>query len=213
MMPHLVLSSRNVKKIAELQAILDRFGVTVQPVTDFPEIGDIEETGTTFHENAALKAETVRDATGLPAIADDSGLIVDAIAPLPGIHSARFAEEYGRDAVLTETEQNSRNNELLQIMLQTIPDEQRTAYYMGVIAVAIPGEATRFFEGTCRGRILNSPRGTVGFGYDPYFLSDDLGRTFAEVPGDEKHAVSHRGRALTAMLEGMKDWFARYRQT
>lgn len=206
-MSEIVLSSRNAKKVAELQAILGDFGVRVRPVSDFPGMGDIEETGATFHDNAALKAETVGDVTGLPTIADDSGLIVDAIAPLPGVHSARFAELYGATRTVGSTDPVVRNNALLQWLLRDVPLERRTARFVCVIAVAIPGEPTRFFEGTCRGRILDEPRGGTGFGYDPYFLSDDLGRTFAEVPGPEKHAVSHRGRALAAMIDGMRAWF------
>ena len=207
-MRDIVLSSRNAKKVAELQAILREFGVHVRPVGDFPGIGDISETGATFHENAALKAETVRDATGLPTIADDSGLIVDAMSPLPGVHSARFAELYGADTPLRAESADARNNELLQLRLTDVPEARRTARYCCVIAVAVPGMATRFFEGECRGIMLPAARGAAGFGYDPYFLSNELGRTFAEVPGEAKHAVSHRGRALEAMMRGMQEWFA-----
>lgn len=210
-MSELVLASRNAKKVAELQAILGEYGIRVRPVADFPEVGEIEETGSTFRENAALKAETVCAATRLPAIADDSGLIADAIAPLPGIHSARFAELYGADVSLPEGPADRRNNALLQYRLRGVVADRRTARYVCVIAVAVPGEATRFFEGACQGRIVETPRGDAGFGYDPYFLSDDLGRTFAEVPGQEKHAVSHRGRALAAMLDGMRGWLDAHR--
>ncbi len=188
----LVLASRNQKKCAELAELLAPRGLEIVPLTAFPDIGDIEENGDTFAENARLKAETVRDATGLPALADDSGLCVDALDGAPGVRSARFA---GPDA------SDADNNRLLLERLAGVPEERRAARFVCVIAWAKPGRPTCLFRGETRGRILREPRGENGFGYDPLFLADDLGTTFALATAAQKHRVSHRGRALREWLE------------
>ncbi len=194
---NIVLASRNPKKVKELRAILAAAGlagVAVLPVSDFPDARRVEETGPTFAENAALKARSVRDDTGLPALADDSGLVVDALGGAPGIHSARFA---GPDAT------DAANNDLLLRKLAELPEEKRRARFVCTLAFAVPGRETRFFTGETPGVILDVSRGAGGFGYDPLFLSVDLHLTFAEATEAQKASVSHRGRALAQFA----DWF------
>jgi len=191
----LVLASRNRKKLAELEAILGDCAVRVRPVDACPGVPEVEETGATFAENATLKAETVSAATGAPALADDSGLCVDALDGAPGVWSARFAGEEADDAA---------NNRLLLERLRDVPPEERTAHYVCSIALAVPGQPTAVVEDRCEGRILDAPRGDGGFGYDPLFLSTDLGQTFAEADPDAKHRVSHRGRALARLAARLR---------
>jgi len=187
----LVVASHNPKKTAELLEILAPLQIDVLPLSAFPDIGPIAETGATFEANARIKAEAVCAATSLPALADDSGLAVDALDGAPGVYSARYAGEAATDA---------ENNALLLERLETIHDTRRTARFVCAVAFARPGRSTRCFTGETRGTILRAPRGRSGFGYDPLFLSDDLGVTFAEAAGIRKHTVSHRGRALQAFL-------------
>jgi XTP/dITP diphosphohydrolase len=170
--------------------------VTVRSAAEIPGAPEVEETGATFAANAALKAEAVRDAAALPALADDSGLCVDALAGAPGVRSARFAGEAATDA---------QNNALLLERLQAVPEAERTARFVCVLALAVPGRETQFVEGTAEGRILRTPRGAGGFGYDPLFFSPELGQTFAEAPAEQKHRVSHRGRALAALRRVLED--------
>jgi XTP/dITP diphosphohydrolase len=186
-METLVLASRNGKKLIELRERLKDLGITVQSVENFPRAPEVEETGATFRENAALKAEAIRDATGLPALADDSGICVDALDGAPGVRSARFAGERASD---------EQNNRLLLEKLADVPDGERTGRFACCLALAAPGEETIYFDGTVEGTILHKPRGEEGFGYDPVFYSPELGKAFAEGTRDEKNEVSHRGRAL-----------------
>jgi XTP/dITP diphosphohydrolase len=198
MSDRIVLASRNPKKAKELRTILEPMGVAVVSLDAVPGAPEVEETGATFEANARLKAEAARDAAGLPALADDSGLEVEALGGAPGVRSARFAGEAADDA--------ANNAELLR-RLAELPEADRGARFVCVLAYAPPGEATRVFRGETRGRILSAPRGADGFGYDPLFLSEDLGITFAEAPAERKHAVSHRGRALESFL----DWYRAHR--
>ena len=191
-MRHLVLASRNAGKLRELRELIAPLGLEVRSSADFPAVGEIPETGATFEENARLKAETLRDASGLPALADDSGLSVDALGGRPGVHSARYAGPGATDA---------DNNARLLSELSAVPQGGRGAEYVCVIAWAVPGAPTRFFRASARGRIVREARGAGGFGYDPYFLSDDLGVTFAEAEPAAKHAVSHRGLAMRRWLD------------
>ncbi len=197
-MRQLLLASRNAKKCAELAEILAPVGIELLSLKDFPAVGEVAETGATFAENAALKAETVRDATGLSVLADDSGLEVEALNWAPGVYSARFAGPEADDLA---------NNALLLAKLDGLPREKRRARFVCTLALARPDAETLYFTGRTEGEILTAPRGANGFGYDPLFLSADLNLTFAEAPGAAKHAVSHRGRALaefTAYLSGGK---------
>ncbi len=185
----LVLASNNAKKTAELLAILEPLGITLRTLRDFPAMPEPEETGATLQDNAIIKAEAARDRTGLPSLADDTGLLVDALGGEPGVRSARYAGDDADDAA---------NNRLLLERLAPVPEDKRTARFVTVLALAVPGEATVCFKGAASGVILPAARGENGFGYDPLFLSDDLGVTFAEAGADAKNAVSHRGRALQA---------------
>ncbi|MCR4399422.1 MAG: XTP/dITP diphosphatase [Syntrophomonadaceae bacterium] len=188
----LVLATRNRKKRAELEAILAPLGLRVHTLDEFPEVPEVVEDGATFEANARKKARAVAEATGLVALADDSGLEVDALGGLPGVHSARFAGEPADDA---------RNNQLLLERLRDVPPERRGARFRCVIAVAVPGGETFVAEGSCEGRIGCEPAGEGGFGYDPLFIVDGYGQTFAQLPPEVKHRISHRGRALAAAAD------------
>ncbi len=193
-MRELVLASHNKKKTRELAAILAPLRIGLRNLADFPGAPMPEETGATFGENAVIKAEAALAFTGLPALADDSGLEVDALGGEPGVRSARFAGDGADDAA---------NNLLLLRRLAGIPAERRGAGFVSVVALALPGGRTRTFRGETRGRILEAPRGAGGFGYDPLFLSDDLGVTFGEADPAAKNRVSHRARALAGLLAAL----------
>lgn len=190
-----VLASHNVKKSAELRAILAPLGFSLVSLADFPGAPEPEETGGTFEENAVIKATAAAGFTGLPAIADDSGLAVDALNGEPGVRSARFAGEHANDA---------ENNGLLLEKMAGLPPEERTARFVSAVALHFPGGETRTYRGETCGRILAEERGEGGFGYDPLFLSDDLGVTFAEAGAEEKNRVSHRGRAIAKLVAELR---------
>lgn len=189
-MPFLVVATKNPGKLREIREMLGS-EVRLLSLTDFPDVGDIVEDGRTFEANAIKKALAAAHHTGHVSLADDSGLEVDALNGAPGVYSARFAGEEATD------EQN--NVKLLQLLEDT-PDEQRTARFRCVIAVGAPDGSVQTAEGTAEGRILQRPRGTDGFGYDPLFLVSGLRRTFAELPSEEKNRLSHRGRALQSVF-------------
>lgn len=199
-MKHIVLATRNKGKIAELEALLSGFGLSVQGLDAFPEIGEIAETGSTFEENAAIKATAVAQATGLVALADDSGLEVDALGGAPGVYSARYSGENATD--------ESNNAKLLQA-LADVPEARRGCRFVSVIVAAAPNGAQAQARGQWEGRVLSAPRGGGGFGYDPLFFDPEAGATAAELPPGEKNARSHRGRALRALLGLWPDFWAR----
>lgn len=196
-MDTLVLASGNRKKLEEMRAILEPLALTVVPQSDF-QVPEAEETGLTFVENAILKARNAAAHTGLPAIADDSGLEVDALNGAPGIYSARFS---GADA------SDAKNNALLIDMLGDLPDAPRAARYQAVLVLMRhPDDPTPLIcQGTWEGEILLAPRGNGGFGYDPHFLIPDLGVTAAEMDPAEKNRISHRGRALKALMDALRE--------
>ena len=196
-MDTLVLASGNQNKLDEMRAILEPLALKVVPQSDF-QVPEAEETGLTFVENAILKARNAAAHTGLPAIADDSGLEVDALNGAPGIYSARFS---GADA------SDAKNNALLIDMLGDLPDAPRTARYQAVLVLMRhPDDPTPLIcQGTWEGEILLAPRGTGGFGYDPHFLIPELGVTAAEMDPTEKNRVSHRGRALNALMAALRE--------
>lgn len=191
-LPKIVMATRNKGKIKELEQLLADSKVQVLSLGDFPEIGPIEETGLTFQENARLKATIVAKATGLIALADDSGLEVDALDGAPGVYSARYAGEEGNDA--------ANNAKLLQA-LAYVPAKQRTARFRSVIAIAKPNGECYFAEGTCEGSIGFELKGSNGFGYDPLFIVQGDGRTLAEYSLEEKNQISHRGKAFRKAKE------------
>ncbi len=185
----IAIATNNPNKLREIRAILGGFFDEALSLADLGIDIDIEETGTTLTENALIKARTIRDLTGLPALADDSGLMVDALDGAPGVYSARYAGEEHDD---------KKNNALL---LKNLEGKPRDAKFCSVIALCYPDGRELTAEGSVRGVILEEERGTGGFGYDPLFFSPELGKTFAEATPEQKNSVSHRSRALRAMLE------------
>jgi len=188
-----VLASGNQKKIRELTEILAPLSMEVVPQSAF-DVEEAEETGLTFVENAIIKARNAARATGLPALADDSGIEVDALNGQPGIYSARFS---GADAT------DARNNALLIEKLAGVADTDRGARYRAVIVFMRHADdpMPMIAEGTWEGRIIDTPLGEGGFGYDPHFFVPVLGKTAAQLSAEQKHAISHRGMALRALLE------------
>jgi XTP/dITP diphosphohydrolase len=184
-----VLATRNTHKVPEIQRILASAGVAVDlvAVSSFPGVEDVEETGLTFEENALLKARAVAAATGLPALADDSGLSVSALGGMPGVFSARWAGVHGDDGA---------NLRLVLAQLSSVPDESRQAAFVCVAALALPDGSSWTFEGRCDGVVVRAPRGENGFGYDPIFVASGSTRTTAELSPAEKDAISHRGQAF-----------------
>jgi len=196
----IVLATRNAGKIKELNALLAGFGLCVLGLGDFPEIGEIEETGTTFAENSLLKARTVAQATNLVALADDSGLEVDALSGAPGVYSARYSDPGATDA---------RNNAKLIDVLHDTPESRRGCRFVSVVAAVAPNGESACAEGRWEGRVLTAPRGEGGFGYDPLFFDVELGKSAAELSPADKNTRSHRGRALRALLELWPDFWSR----
>ena len=205
--PVVFLASRNRKKIAEMQRILAEHvpGIQVLGLDDVTPYDEPAETEPTFEGNALIKARAGVAATGLPAIADDSGLCVEALNGMPGVLSARWAGTAKDDAA---------NNRLLLEQLADVPDERRAAHFTCVVAFALPGDggvSEHVVHGEMPGRIIRELRGTGGFGYDVLFVADDTadGRTSAELPPHEKDAISHRGRALRALAPLVADALVR----
>jgi len=191
-----VLATRNQHKIRELARILAPYDVEL---VDWPDLPDVAETGTTFAENALLKARTIASLTGLVAVADDSGLTVDALNGMPGVLSARWAGRHGDDAA---------NLALVLAQLADVPDERRTAAFVCAAAAVSPSGAELVVEGRVDGVLLHAARGAGGFGYDPIFVPAGESRTTAEMSPDEKDALSHRGKAFRALaprLAGLLD--------
>jgi XTP/dITP diphosphohydrolase len=181
----LVLATRNPGKTEELRKLLADFPVVIKNLADFGPTPAVEEDGLTFEENAVQKARGTAKFLGLPALADDSGLAVQALGGAPGVRSARYAGEHASD---------SDNNAKLLRELWDI--EKRAAAFVCVIAIAVPWGPTLVYEGRCEGLIATEPAGTMGFGYDPVFFYPPLQKTFAQLTTEEKNEVSHRGRAL-----------------
>lgn len=199
-MTRLLVASRNRKKLAELRRVLDSAGVsglTLVSLDDVPAFDEAPETGATFEENAVAKARDAFAATGLPAVADDSGLAVDALNGMPGVLSARWAGRHGDDAA---------NTALLLGQLADVPDERRGAAFVSACALVFgPDDAdATVVRGEWPGSVVREPRGDGGFGYDPVFLPSGSGRTAAELSPEEKDASSHRGRALSALLPALR---------
>ncbi len=199
-MSRLLVASRNPKKLAELRRVLDTAGVsglTVVSLEDVTPFDEAPETGSTFEENALAKARDAFAATGLPSIADDSGLEVDALNGMPGVLSARWSGRHGDDAA---------NTALLLGQLGDVPDHRRGAAFVSVCALVFgAGEAdSTVVRGEWVGSIAREPRGNGGFGYDPVFLPAGASQTAAELSSRDKDAVSHRGRALTALLPALR---------
>jgi XTP/dITP diphosphohydrolase len=189
----LLLATRNQGKIVEFRRILDALApgeIELVGLDQFPNLHDVDETGSTFEENALLKARQMSEATGLPAIADDSGLCIDALNGDPGIFSARWAGTHGDDRA---------NIEKVLEQLKDVPEDKRSAYFICVATLYLPDGRTHCEEGRFHGKILFSPVGENGFGYDPIFQPEGLSISSAQMSSEEKDAVSHRGKSLRAI--------------
>jgi len=198
-----VLATRNAAKLRELTRILgaeDSGGtqITLAGLDEFPGAPDVPETGATFEENALLKARAIARYTGLPAVADDSGLCVDALGGMPGVFSARWEGGHGDDR---------SNLELVLAQVADVPDARLGAQFVCAAALVVPGSASREWvvTGQVEGRLVRVPRGSGGFGYDPIFLPDGFDQTTAEMTADAKDAISHRGRAFRALAPFIRD--------
>ena len=193
----MVLASKNPHKLVEIQKIVERFDIQLVLESELGVDIDVEETGTTFEENSLLKAKAVMEATGLPALADDSGIAVDALNGAPGVYSARYGfddslDDWGRLQLLLKNTEN-------------VPDGQRQAQFVCVITLMTPDGQVIQARGEVHGELLRTPAGTGGFGYDPIFYYPPLGKTLAEVAPEEKNQVSHRAIALKVLYEKMKE--------
>ena len=192
-----VLASKNKHKLVEISEITKKFGIELVLQSDLGIDIDVEETGTTFEENSFIKAEAVMKATGLPAMADDSGIAVDALNGEPGVYSAR----YGFDDTLDDW----GRLELLLKNTEHVPDGQRQAQFVCVITMVTPDNQVIQARGEIHGELTREPRGENGFGYDPIFYYPPFGKTTAELTPEEKNGVSHRGNALRVFYDKMKE--------
>ncbi|MEW6388165.1 MAG: XTP/dITP diphosphatase [Thermodesulfobacteriota bacterium] len=193
----LVMATRNAGKVRELAALLGDLDIRLLSLVDFPELPEIPEEGATFAENAATKAREVARLTGLPALADDSGLEVEALGGRPGVFSARYAME--RTAPRAPTDEDNWRKLLDE--LKDVPQDQRRARFVCDIALALPEGRLLRAHGECRGYIALEPRGHQGFGYDPVFWVPEFEATMAELAPEIKNRISHRAKALTALKE------------
>ena len=192
-----VLASKNKHKLEEISRITEQFDIQLVMESELGVDIDVEETGTTFEENSFLKANAVMQASGLPALADDSGIAVDALNGEPGIYSARYGfddslDDWGRLLLLLKNTEN-------------VPDGKRQAQFVCVITLVTPEGKVIQARGEAHGELLRQAHGAGGFGYDPIFYYPPLGKTFAEIPAEEKNKVSHRAAALNAFYEKMKE--------
>ena len=201
-MKKLLLATRNAGKIEEFHRILEEIApgeIELVGLDQFPDLADVEETGSTFEENALLKARQMSAATGLPAIADDSGLCVDALGGDPGIFSARWSGVHGDD------EANLRK---VLDQIKNVPDGDRTAYFICVAALVLVDGSSHCEEGRFHGRLLHHPVGENGFGYDPIFSPDGYSISSAQMSAADKDAISHRGKALRAIAPHVRKMVA-----
>lgn len=193
----LVLATRNQGKIEELSRLLQSRGLEVVGLDAFPDMGEVAEIGASFVENALIKAKAVAEFTGFPALADDSGLVVDALQGAPGIFSARYGEDW---EALTDETRDQRNIRKLLHEMRKIPQEQRACHFETAIAVATPGGTTLTATGQWQGSLLLAPLGKNGFGYDPVFWDNERGKSAAQMKREEKNKISHRAKALASLL-------------
>jgi XTP/dITP diphosphohydrolase len=184
----LVLATRNEGKISEFKDLIAGFGIEIKSLKDFGPIPLVEEDGATFEDNAYKKASFTAKVLGVPALADDSGLMVGALGGMPGVRSARYAGEGATD--------RENNHKLLEVMKDV---EERDASFMCIIAIAVPAGPALIYEGRCDGHITREPMGENGFGYDPVFYFPPLKKTFAQMGSEEKNHVSHRGKAMAEL--------------
>ncbi len=193
----ILIATGNKGKAKEFEALFGEFGYSIKTLNDFPEIGDIPETGETFSENAHQKATEISKLMDTIVLADDSGLEVDALDGNPGIYSARYAGEHGND---------KKNNQKLLVDLKDVPKENRQANFHCSLVLVGPGREPLFVEGKVDGFILFEPKGKNGFGYDPLFFIPDKNRTMAELSNEEKNKISHRAQAIKQLKGHLHEW-------
>ncbi|PSL35180.1 XTP/dITP diphosphohydrolase [Planomicrobium soli] len=196
-MKRVIIATQNKGKAKDFETLLSPLGYKVLTLRDIAEEMDVEETGITFEENAIIKAEAVAEALQTTVIADDSGLEIDALNGEPGVYSARYAGGEKSDYA---------NIDKVLSKLDGVLDEERTARFRCVLAVAAPGQKTITFSGSCEGHILHERRGENGFGYDPIFFVPTINKSMAELSPEEKAAISHRGNALRELKRAMPKW-------
>ena len=193
----IVAATGNKHKIEEIESITKKFGMNVITKAEAGVGGlEVDETGTTFEENSLIKAEAIMKATGMPAIADDSGLEADALDGAPGVYSARFSGEGATD--------ESNNAKLLKLM-ENVPDDKRSARFVSVVTLCFPDGTVVAARGECPGTLRRSPRGDGGFGYDPLFVPVGYDKTYAEISAEEKNIISHRAKALGILRMKLKE--------
>lgn len=202
-MSRLVLATKNSGKILEIKELIRNLPVEIVACSAYKDIPEIVEDGETFEDNATSKALGVAKATGEVALADDSGLEVDALHGAPGVHSARFAGE----GIPRGRERDRANYEKLLSLLEGVEDAGRTARFRCVVAIATPDGRVRLAHGVCEGKIASAPRGYGGFGYDPVFIPNGYSKSFAELPQETKNSMSHRAGALKAVLPLIEELF------
>ncbi|GGE76174.1 XTP/dITP diphosphatase [Priestia taiwanensis] len=191
-MKTIVIATNNRGKVKDFETLFKPLNVKVKSLHDFPELEEVEETGETFEENAILKAESISKQLNEMVVADDSGLIVDALSGRPGVYSARYAGPEKND---------KKNYEKLLQELGGVEEKKRTARFYCALALATPGEETIFVNGTCEGKIAQEPAGENGFGYDPVFYVEEKKRTMAQLTAEEKAVISHRSEALRKLTQ------------
>lgn len=192
-MKEILIASKNPGKVREYRAMLEPLGYSVRSLLDFPDFPDIPENGSTFSENARLKAAAVSGRFHMPCLADDSGLEVDALGGRPGVFSQRYSPE------------GTASANRIKLLAEMQGRANRKARFVCVIVFQAEGEVPREFRGTCDGEILTAPRGINGFGYDPLFFLPESGKTMAELPESEKNRISHRGKALKGLLDSLRE--------
>lgn len=193
----IIIATKNKGKAKEFESLFEKYGYGVKTLLDYPEIEDVPETGSTFEENARQKAEAISRMLNTIVLADDSGLEVDALNGAPGIYSARFAGEHGND---------EKNNKKLLEELKEIPEDRRTANFHCSLVLVAPDKEVLAVEGKVHGYILDEPRGTHGFGYDPLFYVPEKKKSMAELPSSEKNEISHRAKAIKQLEEHISSW-------
>lgn len=191
----ILVASNNKGKLREFNSILGELGIECVSMGDMGIDIEVEENGTTFLENAKIKAEEIYKIVKMPTVSDDSGLEVDFLGGEPGVYSARYAGEHGND---------KKNNEKLLSNLKDVPYNKRTARFKSVVYLVLDENTSLYAEGTVSGIILNEEKGENGFGYDPLFYSEELGKTFAEATGEEKNSISHRGNAIRELKKKLE---------
>lgn len=191
-MKELVIATGNKGKLVEITAVLQKVVGRIYSLADFPELPQVIEDGETFTANAIKKAQAVAQEVGIPALADDSGLVVPVLGGRPGVHSARFAGDGATD---------SENNDLLLAELRHCSSTQRQASFVCIMALCLPNGACYTFSGELHGEVLEAPQGNGGFGYDPLFFIPEIAKTLAQIDVVSKNVLSHRGKALAALLD------------